>query len=75
MVSDGSSTDILLEEIRGQMSAVLEIVSDTQQKMNTLPTRDDFSTLQSDVATIRQVTHDSATELRLLDRRVTKLES
>ena len=71
MGDDKNYTNVILEEIRSQMSAVLEIVSNQ-------PTREEFDDLKADVNTIKRavVDNDKTTrhELELLDRRVTKLE-
>ncbi len=78
MGDDKNYTNVILEEIRSQMSAVLEIVSDNQRKLDNMPTREEFDDLKADVNTIKRavVDNDKTTrhELELLDRRVTKLE-
>ncbi len=78
MGDDKKYTNVILEEIRLQMSAVLEIVSNqpTREEFNNL--REEFDSLKTDVRTIKRavVDNDKTTqhELELLDRRVTKLE-
>ena len=78
MGDDKNYTNVILEEIRSQMSAVLEIVSNqpTREEFNNL--REEFDSLKTDVRTIKRavVDNDKTTqhELELLDRRVTKLE-
>ena len=78
MSDDKNYTNVILEEIRSQMRAVLEIVSDNQRKLGNMPTREEFDDLKADVNTIKRavVDNDKTTrhELELLDRRVTKLE-
>lgn len=78
MGDDKNYTNVILEEIRSQMSAVLEIASDNQRKLGNMPTREEFDDLKADVNTIKRavVDNDKTTrhELELLDRRVTKLE-
>jgi hypothetical protein len=78
MGDDKNYTNVILEEIRSQMSAVLEIVSDNQRKLDNMPTREEFDDLKADVNTIKRavVDNDKTTrhELELLDRRVTELE-
>ena len=78
MGDDKNYTNVILEEIRSQMSAVLEIVSDNQRKLGNMPTREEFDDLKADVNTIKLavVDNDKTTqhELELLDWRVTKLE-
>lgn len=78
MGDDKNYTNVILEKIRSQMSAVLEIVSNqpTREEFNNL--REEFDSLKTDVRTIKLavVDNDKTTqhELELLDRRVTKLE-
>ena len=78
MGDDKNYTNVILEEIRSQMSAVLEIVSDNQRKLDNMPTREEFDDFKADVNTIKRavVDNDKTTrhELELLDRRVTKLK-
>lgn len=78
MDDDKNYTNVILEEIRSQMRAVLEIVSDNQRKLGNMPTREEFDDLKADVKTIKRavVDNDKTTrhKLELLDRRVTKLE-
>ena len=78
MGDDKNYTNVILEEIRSQMSAVLEIVSDNQRKLDNMPTREEFDDLKADVNTIKRavVDNDKTTqhELELLDWRVTELE-
>lgn len=78
MGDDKNYTNVILEEIRSQISAVLEIVSNqpTREEFNNL--REEFDSLKTDVRTIKRavVDNDKTTqhELELLDRRVTELE-
>ena len=74
MGDDKNYTNVILEEIRSQMSAVLEIVSKqpTREEFNNL--REEFDSLKTDVKIIKRVVvdNDKTTrhELELLDRRV-----
>ena len=78
MSDDKNYTNVILEKIRSQMSAVLQIVSNqpTREEFNNL--REEFDNLKTDVRTIKRavVDNDKTTqhELELLDRRVAKLE-
>ncbi len=74
MAKDDNYTDILLEEMNSKMQAVLEIVSDNQRVLQDIPKRDEFNELKADVATIRAAVTDTNKELKLHDRRITKLE-
>lgn len=78
MGDDKNYTNVILKEIRSQMRAVLEIVSNqpTREEFNNL--REEFDSLKTDVKIIKRavVDNDKTTrhELELLDRRVTELE-
>ena len=75
MAKDDNYTNVLLEEIRSQMQAVLEISTDTRNKINVLPTmQEDIAELKDDVQVIKQAVTDTNKDLELLERRVTKLE-
>lgn len=67
-------TNLILEEMRGQFEAVIEIVGDSNERIKDLPTRDEFNRLQADVAAIKQAVTDTNIDQRLLERRVDKLE-
>lgn len=67
-------TNVTLEDIREQMRAVLEITAGMQEQIADLPRRDEFNELKDDVKTIKQAVIDTSRDLRLLERRVTKLE-
>lgn len=67
-------TDVLLEDIRSQIQAALEIVSDNQRQLADMPKRDEFNELKADVKIIKQAVKDTNVDLRLLERRVIKLE-
>ena len=53
MGDDKNYTNVILEEIRSQMSAILEIVSNqpTREEFNNL--REEFDSLKTDVRTIK----------------------
>jgi hypothetical protein len=75
MAKDDNYTDVLLEDIRSQMQAVLEISRDTQKKVEPLATmQEDVAELKSDLKTVKLVVTDTNKDLNLLDRRVTHLE-
>lgn len=74
MAKDDSYTNVLLEEMNSKMQAVLEIVSDNQRVLASQPTRDEFNELKDDVKTIKLAVTDTNKELKLHDRRITKLE-
>ena len=74
-MDDARYKNVILEEMRGQMQAVLEIVADMQQQVQYIPAiREDIAELKADVGTIKQAVRHTNDELRLLERRVTKLE-
>lgn len=66
---------MLVEEVISQNKAVLEIVSDNQRVLANQPTRDEFNELKAEVTTIRAAVIDTNKELKLHDRRITKLEN
>lgn len=66
---------VLIEEVISQNQAVLEIVSDNQRVLQDVPKRDEFNELKAEVATIRAAVTDTGKELKLHDRRITKLEN
>lgn len=74
MGDDKNYTNVILEKIRSQMSAVLEIVSNqpTREEFNNL--REEFDSLKTDVRTIKRAVVDNDKTTRHDDRRVTKLE-
>ena len=74
MASDENYTNVLLEEIRGQNRAVLELVGQMQGQMNGLATKDSLQEVADDVKTIKAALADTNKDLRDLDRRVTLLE-
>ncbi|TAH31881.1 hypothetical protein EYC58_04355 [Candidatus Saccharibacteria bacterium] len=75
MANDKNYTDVLLEDMNAKMQAVLEIVSDNQRVLQDIPKRDEFNELKTEVATIRAAVTDTNKELKLHDRRITKLEN
>lgn len=73
--NDNNYTNVLLEEIRSQMQAVLEISTDTREKVLELSTvKEDIAELKADMRTVKHTITDTNKELRLYDRRVSKLE-
>jgi len=71
-----SSTDILLEEIRAQMGAVLEIVTDSHKLVSRIPKIEgDIEGLTADIRVIKAAVTDTNHDLKLLERRVEKLEA
>lgn len=66
---------MLVEEVISQNKAVLEIVADNQRVLQDIPKRDEFNELKAEVATIRAAVTDTNKELKLHDRRITKLET
>lgn len=75
MANDKNYTDVLLEDMNAKMQAVLEIVSDNQRVLQDIPKRDEFNELKTEVTTIRAAVIDTNKELKLHDRRITKLEN
>lgn len=68
-------TDVLLEEIRDQMKAVLEIVASNQTKVSKLDgIEHDVAELKEDMHIVKHAVTNTNKELHLLERRVNKLE-
>lgn len=57
-------TNVLLEEMRDYMKAVLEAVGDIQMTVKNQPTRDEFEELRQDVRVINAGLADMSEELR-----------
>lgn len=74
MAKDDNYTNVLLEEMNSKIQAVLESVSDSQRALQDVPKRDEFNELKAEVATIKAAVTDTNKELKLHDRRITKLE-
>ncbi|HMQ95988.1 MAG TPA: hypothetical protein PKD19_02095 [Candidatus Saccharibacteria bacterium] len=69
-------TNVILEEMRGQIQAVFEIVVGMQEQVQYIPAmKEDIAELKTDIKIIKQAVKDTNADLRLLDRRVTKLEN
>jgi hypothetical protein len=74
MASDENYTNVLLEEIRDQNRAVLELVGQMRGQMNGLATEDSLQEVADDVKTVKAVLTDTNKDLKELDGRVTLLE-
>lgn len=69
-------TNVLLEEMRDQVRAIHEITVANQSKIDKIDgIEQDVKELKSDMQIVKQAVKDTNTDLRLLDRRVTKLEN
>lgn len=75
MTKDDNYTNVLLEDIRSQMQAVLEIVGENQKTLQDVPKRNEFNKLKSDVVVIKEAVKQTNKDVQRLDRRVTILES
>ena len=74
-MSDQDYTAIILEEIRDQNKAVLELVSDLPTKREFNELKDDVSELKSDVKVVKVAIIDLTRKTNDLDRRVSVLEA
>ena len=74
-MSDQDYTAIILEEIRDQNKAVLELVSDLPTKREFNELKDDVSELKSDVKIVKVAIIDLTLKTNDLDRRVSVLEA
>ncbi len=73
-------TNVILEEIRDQMQAVVELATATNDKVNSIGNTvdrlvEDVDELKSDMKVVKKAVTDTNTDLKLLDRRVTKFET
>ena len=68
-------TNVILEEMRDQLAAIHEITVANQSKINKIDgIAQDVEKLKADVAVIKHAVTDTNKDLKLLERRVTKLE-
>ena len=74
MVKKSDYTDVLLEGIRDQNRAVLEAVTQLQDKAQKLATKDDLSRVETKVDTIQSAVKATNLDLASLDQRVSDLE-
>jgi hypothetical protein len=74
MSDDDHYNGILLEEIRDQNKAVLEVVVMMQDQMSTLATKSDLQAVADDVSWIKLALKDTNKDLKNLAKRVTVLE-
>jgi hypothetical protein len=74
MSGNANYTNVLLEEIRDQNTAVLEIVGGMQEQMEKLATKEALKAVADDVKVIKAALRDTNKEVCELDRRVTRLE-
>lgn len=75
-MNDSDYTNVILEEVRSQMQAVLEIVADNQQKIATVNRiEQNVDSLVKDMRIVKAAVIDTSEEAKLLERRVTALEA
>ena len=68
-------TNVILEEMRGQIRTIHEIVVANQPKIAKIDGMEqDIKELKADVKAIKEAVKDTNHDLRLLERRVTKFE-
>lgn len=76
MTSGDSYTNVLLEEMRDSIQAIVEAVIDVQKKVEPIPQMQaDIAELKTDMRLVKYAVKDTNSDLKLLDRRVTKLEN
>jgi hypothetical protein len=73
MSGNANYTNVLLEEIRSQNTAVLEIVGGMRAQMKQLATKEALKAVADDVKVIKAALRDTNKEVREFDRRVTRL--
>ena len=68
-------TAILLEEIRDQFRAVIEMVSQMQDNMQFLVKTAELEVVKDDIRVIKKVVTDISRQQKDHEKRITKLES
>ena len=68
-------TAILLEEIRDQFRAVIEMVSQMQDNMQFLAKTAELEVVKDDIRVIKKVVTDISRQQKDHEKRITKLES
>ena len=68
-------TAILLEEIRDQFRAVIEMVSQMQDNMQFLAKTAELEVVKDDISVIKKVVTDISRQQKDHEKRITKLES
>lgn len=68
-------TAILLEEIRDQFRAVIEMVSQMQDNMQFLVKTAELEVVKDDISFIKKVVTDISRQQKDHEKRITKLES
>lgn len=75
MTQDDNYTNVILEEMNSKLDAVLEITIANQSKIDKIDKIEaDVAELKADMKTVKRVLTDTNKDLRLHDRRITKLE-
>jgi Tfp pilus assembly protein PilO len=74
-MADTDYMAVLLEEIRDQNKAVLEVVGDMQQQLADVPKRAEFDELRADVRVIRAAVADLSVQVSDHEQRMTRLEA
>lgn len=68
-------TNIMLEEIREQNKAILEVVDDMQRQLKDVPKRNEFEEVKADMKIVKAAVTDTSHEVHELDRHVARLEA
>lgn len=75
MTKSDNYTAVLLEDIRDQFRAVLEMVGHMQDNMKFLAKASELKELKDDIKTIKKVVTDISRQQTNHETRITKLES
>lgn len=68
-------TNLILEEMREQIAAIHEITLDTRKKVEPIPQmQTDIAELKSDMKVVKRAITGTNKDLKLLEKRVTRLE-
>lgn len=74
-MDEGRYTNVILEEMRDQIATIYEITVANQSKIDKIDIiEQDVKELKSDVKVIKKTLAETNKDLKLLERRVTKLE-
>ena len=73
-MSDTDYNGVLLEDVNGKFDVILDAVKGIREKVDDLPTRNEFNELKGDVKTIKAVVTQNNLEINDHNRRITKLE-
>lgn len=75
MSKDDNYTNVMLEEINGQMKRMAEVLSTLATKEQLQRVEEDITEIKSDMGAIKAVLREHSTELEDREERITTLEA